>query len=122
MSVDLLSDAGGEMDFTNAAWRRLLTLAEAHGFQPQPPGAPDEDAEYYSADEARGLADALERALGPGEDAEVARRVSEELTRLLVTPSASSMFPNDPVRFEPRAVPYWKQFIAFARRGGFSVS
>jgi hypothetical protein len=118
MSVDLASDAGGEMDFPNAAWRRLLTLAEAHGFQPE---APSGDG-AYSAEDARALADALQRAMGTGNDDEVAGRVSRELTRLLVTPSDSPMFPDDPVPFEARAVSYWKQFIAFARRGGFSVS
>jgi hypothetical protein len=118
VSVDLTSEAGGEMDFPNSAWRRLLTLAEAHGFCPA--RADDEDS--YSADEARALADALERAMGAGEDEQVARRVSQELTRLLVTPSDSPMFPAEPVPFEPRAVTYWKRFIAFARRGGFTVS
>ena len=118
MSVDLTSEAGGEMDFPNAAWRRLLTLAEAHGFRP---GQPDYE-DRYSADDARALADALERAMGAGDNEQVARRVSLELTRLLVTPSTSSMFPSDPVPFEPRAVAYWKQFVAFARRGAFTVS
>ena len=118
MSVDLLSDAGGEMDFPNAAWWRLLTLAEAHGFRPEQPGGEDR----YSEKDARSLADALERAMGSGDDEEVARRVSQELTSLLVTPSHSPLFPDDPVPFEPRAVAYWKRFIAFARGGGFSVS
>src|SRR5687767_14515840 len=113
MSVDLTSDAGGEMDFRNAAWWRLHVLAEAHGFRRQ--HSADED--HYSAEDALALADALERALGAGDDEEVARRVSRELTSLLVTPSLSPLFPDDPVPFEPRAVAYWKRFIAFARRG-----
>ena len=118
MSVDLLSEAGGEMDFSNAAWRRLLALAEAHGFRAPDPGEDD----GYSAADARRLADALERAMGEGTDEAVAERVSRELTRLLVVPSASEMFPSHPVPFESRAVPYWKAFVTFARRGGFSVS
>ena len=117
MSVDLTSKAGGEMEFNNAAWRRLLTLAEAYGFRSEQP----DDEDGYSADDARALADALERALGTGDDEQVSRRVSQELTRLLVTPSDSAMFPSDPIRFEPRAVAYWKQFIAFARRGALTL-
>ena len=122
MSVDLLSDLGGEMDFPNAAWRRILVLAEANGWASDGDDDPDEEVERFSAGSARGLADALERAMGLGDDDEIARRLTGELTRLLVTPSRSSMFSNEPVRFEPHAVPYWKEFIAFARRGGFSVT
>ena len=106
------------MDFPNAAWRRLLSLAEAHGFRPEQPG----DEDHYSASDARQLADALETAMGSGSDETVAKRVSQELTRLLMTPSQSAMFPSDPIRFETRAVAYWKRFIDFAKRGGFSIS
>jgi hypothetical protein len=122
VSVDLRSDVGGEMDFPNAAWRRILVLAEANGWASDGHDGADEEVERFSAGNARGLADALERAMGGGDDNEVARRLSDELTRLLVTPSPSSMFSNEPVRFEPRVVAYWKEFIAFARRGGFSVT
>ena len=103
MSVDLSNDAGGQMDFPNSAWRRLLTLAEAQGFRPEQPADGG-----YSAQDARALADALERAMGTGTDDEIARRMSQKLTRLLVTPSTSPMFPSDPVPFETRAVRYWR--------------
>jgi hypothetical protein len=119
MGVDLTSDSGAEFQFPNAAWFRLLSLAHAHGWDPE---GELEDLDRYSADQAAQLAESLEKALGSGSDAEVAQRLSQQLTELLVTPSSSSMFPGHPITFEVRAVPYWREFIAFARRGGFSVS
>src|SRR3712207_3416780 len=102
MGVELTNNAGETFEFTNTAWFRLLEFTLAHGWKSDVACEPGSEPEAFSAELARNLADTLERAMGPGDDAEVARRVSQELTRLLVTPSESPMFPNDPVGFEPR--------------------
>ena len=122
MSVDLTNHAGEPFGFSNTAWFRILTLAQAHGWSPHDDDTGEDGPEQFSTEQAGALADALDRAIGPRNDADAARWVSHELTRLLVTPSSSPLFSDEPISFEARAVRHWREFIAFARRGGFSVS
>ena|SRR5437879_1408238 len=121
MSVDLQSTSGEEFDINNSGWRYLLTFAKANGFS-WPLADDGEEKEDLTEDQAKALADAIERGMGSGSPSEIADRVSAELTRLLVTPSKSPMFPDEPLKFSARTMDYWKHFIRFARTGGFSIS
>jgi hypothetical protein len=79
MSVDIIRESGEEFCFSNAGWRTTIAFAESHGWS-----AADPDSESYSAGEMTALASAIESGLA-GKTAEA---VSDELTRLLVTPSS----------------------------------
>jgi hypothetical protein len=120
VGFDLQSETGEQFWFNNRGWRYVLTFAEAHGFRW--PLEPDgEEKETLDAPQAAALADAIERGLGSDGSAAAADRVSAELTALLVTPSDSPVFSDAPLRFEAKTIDYWRQFIAFARLGGFEI-
>ena len=122
MGVDLIGDNGRAFYFSNAGWRHLRAFAEAGGWKGGRRSADEEDTEVVSAEEARALADAIEAGMGDGEPPEVARRLSDRLTELLVVPSQSAIFSNEPVRINERGVQHWRDFIRFARATGFSIS
>jgi hypothetical protein len=118
VGVDLIQADGEQFQFTSSGWHRVLVFAQAHGWR-----APDSVAEpeRFSQEVAETLADAVERGIGDGATAEIAQRVADELTQLLVVTSGSSMFFDDPVEFSTRGVEHWRAFVRFARRGGFDV-
>ena len=120
MSFDLVSDSGQEMTVSNSGWRYLMEFATAHGFA-WPKREDGEDADALNGEQARELADAIEKGMGPGTTSEIATRVSEQLTKLLVIPSNSESFRDDPIPMTARSIEYWREFTAFARAGGFSV-
>jgi hypothetical protein len=120
MGVDLISESGAEFRFTGSGWGYVIAFAEAHGFT-WPTDDAGEDEVTLEAREAGALADAIERGIGAGTADEVARRVSRELTELLVTTSKSSMFPDAPIVLQARTIEYWREFVRFARSGGFSL-
>jgi hypothetical protein len=121
MGVDLKSESGDEFQFNNSGWRRIIALAEGNGFDDSNCSEPEEGVCVVPAASAIALADAIEKSLTGGDDAEIARRVSHRLTELLVEPSSSPMFPDDPIQFNERGVKYWREFVRFARRGGFTA-
>jgi hypothetical protein len=114
MSVDIISNSGETIGFSNAGWRYMTGFAESHGWRPADP-----DAEVLSADEMSALADAIERGLSNKSAADI----GAELTQIFVTPPApsSSLFRSDPIRVEERTLTYWRNFAQFARSGGASV-
>jgi hypothetical protein len=120
MGFDLRSTSGEEFWFNNSGWRYLMTFAEAHGFE-WPRDSRGEEKDALTADDAAALADAIERGIGQESLSELAKRVSTELTSLLVTPSESPLFSNEPLAFRPDVIDSWRQFIHFARKGGFSI-
>lgn len=121
MSVDLSFESGRTMTFSNRSWRNVIELAEAKGFR-WPLESNGEEKEILSAAEAAALADAIERVLGFGAADEVAIRVSQELARLLIVPSSSPMFSNDPIKVSADSIEQWRGFAERARLGGFSLS
>ena|SRR2546423_6388659 len=121
MGFDLMSESGEEFQFNNSGWRYLMEFAEAHGFR-WPVESSGEEKDALSADESSALADAIERGIGDGSSFEIAARVSDELTKRLVTPTDSPLFRNDPLKFDARTIDYWNEFVRFARRGGFSMT
>ena len=116
MSVDLTNDSGETFDFSNAGWRHLIVFAEASGWHDE-----SHEDDRASAEVAAALADAIERGMGPGSDAEVAERVGNVLTEQLVIPSGSDQFPSTPIVVAEKTIAYWREFMRFARRGGFRV-
>ena len=121
MSFDLLNDAGEGMSFSNTGWRHLLEFARAHGFR-WPKQQNGEDADSLTSAASREMAGAIEGGMGVGSAAEVAARVSDELTKLLVIRSTSAHFRQEPITLTPQSIEHWREFAAYARRGGFSIS
>jgi hypothetical protein len=121
MSVDLKSETGEQFEFRNYAWHCLSTLAEANGFDDAWCIEPEEGVCIMPAAAAARLADAVQKSLIGGDDAEIAKKVSTRLTELLVEPASSPLFRNDPIEFTERGVAYWRDFIRFARLGGFTI-
>ena len=121
MSVELTNDQGAEFQFSNHAWFLLMNYAAAQGFR-WPLDDNGDDNEELTDHESAALADAIERGVGNAPASDVAERISRELTERLVTPSTSPMFRNEPIEVQARTVEYWKQFISFARQGGFSAA
>jgi hypothetical protein len=120
MGFDLTSESGEKFQFSNSGWRHMMEFAKSHGFV-WPAAEGEEDKGELTATEAAALASAIEQGIGDAPASEIAPVVSEHLTKLLVTPSRSDRFPIDPIRIKPRTIDYWRQFIRFARLGGFSV-
>src|SRR5262245_50985871 len=120
MAVELQSEVGEEFEFNNRGWHYLNQFAEVLGFC-WPHDSDGAEKRSLSKSEASELADAIERGVGSGSPSEIAVRVSALLTQRLVVPSKSPLFANDPIKIEARTIDYWKQFVRFARRGGFSV-
>ena len=120
MSVDVRNNAGEEFSITNSGWRYLMTFAELHGFV-WPTDAEDNQAGELNDVQAKNLADAIYRGIGALPVAEAARLASEVLTRELMVPSQSPMFPAHPIQLNPETINYWKLFSAFACKGGFSI-
>jgi hypothetical protein len=120
MGVDLRNATGEEFYINNSGWRYLIEFAQAHGFRWPTAQDGDED-EALTAAEASELANAIDRGIGDGPPDDVARRVAEELTKLLVTPSKSPIFPQNPIAISAKTIDYWREFTRFARRGGFSI-
>ena len=121
MGVELSSESGEQFQSNSSGWRYLTEFAGAHGFR-WPATESGEEIDALDAHQAAALANAVEQGIGRGTSAESAVRVSEELTNLLVPPTDSPMFKNDPLKFEERTIDYWKEFIRFARCGGFTLS
>jgi hypothetical protein len=121
MGFDLRSVSGEQFWMNNTGWRYLLTLAEAHGFR-WPANADDEENQALTADEAVLLANVIERQLGDEGSAALTSKISQELTKLLVIPSSSPQFRNDPIQITAQSVDHWREFVQFARKGGFSLS
>jgi hypothetical protein len=120
MGVDLRSTSGEEFQFSNSGWRYLIAFAEAHGFS-WPLESNGEEREALDADQAAALANAVDRGIGSESSEQAARRASAELTKLLVTPSPSTLFSDEPLNFPPETIEQWKRFIGFALAGGFSM-
>jgi hypothetical protein len=120
MSVELFRHDGATFDFSNRGWFLILNFAVAKGFR-WPMAGEGEEKDFVTDEEATALADAVERGIGDGTDAQVAECVSQELTQLLVTATASPMFSGEPIKVDARTIECWKQFIQFARSGGFSI-
>ena len=95
MGFDLTNEAGEEFQFNNTGWQYVMEFAVAHGFR-WPVDASGDEVETLTSSQARELADALERGFGAAPADQVAPRVSEELTKLLVTPSTAPTFTTDP--------------------------
>jgi hypothetical protein len=62
MSFDLVSECGEQLDFNNSGWRYLLEFAELHGFT-WPVDDAGEDRDSLTSDQAKALADAVERGI-----------------------------------------------------------
>jgi len=121
MSVDLKSESGDEFGFSNAGWRAIAEMADSYGFDDSQCTEPEEGVIVVPAQSALNFAGIIEKALAGTNDTEIAAAISRRLTELLVQPSDSPLFPNDPVRFTEKGVSYWRDFVRFARRGGFTV-
>ena len=121
MGFDLLSETGEELDFSNSAWRYLVEFAAMNGFA-WPVDGNGDDKEALTSAEATEMANAITHGLGDGPAEAMARRASQELSHRLVQPTDSAMFRNDPIQLNEKTIEYWKRFVAFARRGGFSIS
>jgi hypothetical protein len=131
MTMDLTGPAG-DFGFTNTAWEHLLRLASLAGWQPAgtlpPEGAGDWDGNYFTNDgqrvgdeDARGLAEALERALPdvPDHDA-----LGDKAFYHPALPGVRLVDARTPVNsFEWFAgqKDVLKRFIAFCRAGGFEI-
>ena len=80
MGYDLMSESGADHRLSNAGWALLLNLAEAYEWKPQGSLPPEDldaaewagdydsnDGERVSREDAKAMADALERALADPE-------------------------------------------------------
>lgn len=117
MSVELINDAGESFNFSNRGWFLVVEFSNAYGWSRV---VDDEDARL-NADQASEMANAIEIGIGEGSSDETSVRVAREMTDRLVVPSQSAMFSNEPIVINASTILYWKQFISFARRGGFSI-
>lgn len=121
MGVDLLNRQGAEFSFSNSGWRVVREYARAHGFI-WPVDDSERGAAALSDVQAHELAEALARGLGEGADDVAAATASRLLTdRLVVTPG-TPMFPATPIQISVRTIAYWREFVAYARCGGFDVN
>ncbi len=112
MGVDLTNAAGEEFYFSNFSWRCLMAFAESKGWSHS-----IEDADRFSTSEANVFTDFLEEHL-IGMSAE---HLSAEFTRILVEPSDSRMFSNEPIKVSDAGLDHLRKFIEFARRGAFDI-
>jgi len=120
MGVDLRNELGEKFFINNTGWRYLLEFARARGFA-WPMDQAGDEAEALTSTQSAALASAIEVGIGDGRAEEVAIRVSEELTRRLVTPSTSPIFRQEPIALPAKTIDYWREFARFARRGGFAI-
>jgi hypothetical protein len=120
MGFDFASESGEEFWINTTDWRHLLTFAEAHGFR-WPVKEDGEEYQSLTANDAGLLANVIERGLGDESSTALVSKISEELSRLLVTPSDSPLFRGDPIEVTERSLDYWREFASFARKGGFTL-
>ena len=96
MGYDLTSESGADLRFSPSGWALLLNVAEAYGWTPQgslPPEGVDaaewvgdydtNDGARVSREDAKAMADALERALADPERANVEREISRAMNQAL---------------------------------------
>ena len=113
MAVELVRPDGDAFELSDPGWRLVLELARAHGWQPTSP--PDNPAACRQVDQpgAAALADAVERGLAAMERGEGPHAIEPD------DPSGEQVLP---FMFSPRSSAHWRNFIAFCRRGGFTVT
>ena len=133
MGVTLLNDHGGEITVSWRSWLNALDLADACGWEPLGTTLPDgvEDGEEWeggydsndgqrvAADDARGIADALERALPsiPGGDGRASPFVPGGVVGL-VNPEAAF----DAVAWFSGEEKEWlRRIITHLKQGGFAI-
>lgn len=95
--------------------------ARAHGFA-WPVDDTGRGVKALSDRDARELAEALTRGLVEGVDDVVAARASKLLTEQLVVTPGTPMFPDTPIQISVRTIAYWREFVVYARCGGFDVN
>lgn len=112
MGVDLTNAAGEEFHFSNFSWRCLMAFAESKGWRNS-----IEDADRFSNSDANDFTDILEEHL----TGMSTQNLSAEFTRILVEPSDSQMFSNEPIKVSDAGLDHLRKFIEFARRGAFDI-
>jgi hypothetical protein len=117
MSVELINDAGESFGFSNRGWFYVVEFAKAHGWT----RLVDDKDFGLSATQASDMANAIDIGIGEGSPDAIAVRVARELTDRLVLPSQSAMFSDEAIVLNAGTILYWKQFVSFARKGGFSI-
>jgi hypothetical protein len=136
MAMDLFSEIEGWFRFDVSEWKRLLELARGHGWEPMGTESPDLepdfsprkdwDGSYFSndyqtvtAEDARNLADALERAIAdlPNRHAKDAEEKSSKGAPEATGVSAS---PNQWLsdQAERKRI---REFIRYCRAGEFVI-
>lgn len=118
MGMDL-SGAGGYFRWSGGAWSQILNLGLQHGWEPTGTGPPrgmrkaecegiyhGNDGQLFYARDAKGLADALERAL-----VDTSRNKPSKKKRIDQRDWLSS----------PDATESIRQFIKFCRKGSFRI-
>jgi hypothetical protein len=142
MGMDLTSESGDYTRFGGFGWAIILELAERYGWQPKgtlPPEEMEEDedepqepwdpANYGSndgqrvtAEDAAGIATALETALADPAAPELLAEmgaVQRQQIEQIVPPELAASFAGLP-SFENYR-PTIERFIAFCRKGGFRI-
>ncbi len=136
MGMDL-SGAGGEFRWNFFSWPRLLQIAEEYGWEPagttvdphdeeEMPhgrwsgGYTSNDAQTVTAEDARNLADALERALPDIPDEDVLAHLKNEMGCIRMAPDPPDI--DDLDWFcGPDSKEHIRQFIRFCRAGSFRI-
>jgi hypothetical protein len=133
-------NAAGDMTFTIGGWEKLLQIAEDYGWEPQgtihPHWAPEEvqeerggyltsDFQYVTDEDALNLAMALEQALVDMPDTDEAKKYDVAPPEFM----AQGIMGFDPDNM-PSPIEWFsgsrkqkvREFIAFCKAGGFTIS
>lgn len=117
MEFDLRSESGESFRLSSLSWRFIQEFAEMHGFR-WPADYRGDDCSSLGADESIQLANALEQGLGTGQTDKIVAGLRKQLAKQMNT---DERFLDElSARIDAHMVNHWQEFIAFARRGGFS--
>ncbi|HET7842483.1 MAG TPA: hypothetical protein VFM21_12795 [Terriglobia bacterium] len=138
MGYDLMNESGADLRLSNAGWALLLNLAEAYGWTPQGSLPPEDlaasewtgdydtnDGERVSREDAKAMADALERALADPErtvkEREIGRELNRALRKMEIAAFGEDLPPEKEVEVPATDDEFLRTFIRFLRAGSFRI-